>query len=205
MKVKFALCLLVASLPLIACEAKATLVFRFAQEGSDVSVTATGSLVGFGNPTGTLPVTTNNIGVNKNQDIIKMMADGTSFKSLLLTGPSDPFTAGGGWIAASSINIQTPVLFRYDAVNTSQRFLRIINTYTNGAPINNRFVLQNTTFASLGLTPGTDFTYTSLTDSVVITTRPAPGPLPIIGAASAFGISRRLRTRIRRANASLSS
>jgi hypothetical protein len=54
------------------------------------------------------------------------------------------------------------------------------------------------TIASLGLTPGTyTWTWGASEDQKLTINVEAPGPLPALGAATAFGWSRRLRRRIR--------
>jgi hypothetical protein len=44
------------------------------------------------------------------------------------------------------------------------------------------------------------FTYTSGTEQIIVRNNPAqaPGPLPLLGAAAAFGYSRKLRNRIQK-------
>ena len=57
---------------------------------------------------------------------------------------------------------------------------------------------SGTPFTSLVIVPATGTAYPAVDDLVLGQAAPAsvPGPLPLIGAATAFGFSRRLRSRI---------
>lgn len=55
-----------------------------------------------------------------------------------------------------------------------------------------------TPFTSLVVTPATSNTYATVDNLILGQAAPAsaPGPLPLFGAVAAFGVSRRLRSRI---------
>jgi hypothetical protein len=74
-------------------------------------------------------------------------------------------------------NTSTGPAFAYRNFGSIQNF-RVSNS--SGTPFN------------IGLDPGTAFTYAQAT----LYTAPLPGPLPLFGAAAAFGFSRKLRMRI---------
>jgi hypothetical protein len=74
--------------------------------------------------------------------------------------------------------------------------------YQSGEPINSSAIFPGQSLASLGVTPGIyTWTWGSGADSDDLTLLveesipPVPGPLPLLGAAAAFGWSRRLRKR----------
>lgn len=77
--------------------------------------------------------------------------------------------------------------------------------YTSGSPIVSGAVFAGKTLADLGLTTSSGvlgtwtLNGTSETITIRVTTQntnPVPGPLPLLGAGAAFGLSRRLRHRI---------
>jgi hypothetical protein len=74
--------------------------------------------------------------------------------------------------------------------------------YQSGEPLNSSAIFPGQSLASLGVTPGIyTWTWGSGADSDDLTLLveesipPVPGPLPLLGAAAAFGWSRRLRKR----------
>ena len=68
------------------------------------------------------------------------------------------------------------------------------NNYSNNTSIDRTLTFNNLTPTDIGLLPGFySITYDLGTEQVIIR---VPGPLPILGAATAFGFSRRLRKRI---------
>ena len=75
-----------------------------------------------------------------------------------------------------------------------------INSYLSGDPIVASTTIAGNTLASLGFTTmGTIGTWTvnGTGDTIKVNVgNPVPGPLPLLGAATAFGFSRRLRRRI---------
>ena len=67
----------------------------------------------------------------------------------------------------------------------------------------NGFFDVNTTLAGIGLTSPT-IVFTSGTEQIILRNNPpqVPGPLPLLGAAAAFGYSRKLRNRIQKSTPS---
>jgi hypothetical protein len=75
------------------------------------------------------------------------------------------------------------------------------STYLSGSSIVSRATFSGKTLADLGLTPSSgtlgSWTLAGTGDTITIkVANPVPGPLPLLGAAGAFGFSRRLRKRI---------
>ena len=73
--------------------------------------------------------------------------------------------------------------------------------YTGSGAISSTTTFSGTSLAVLGLTPNTSIVWTWGTGgpdrTFQLDIEPVPAPLPVLGAASAFGWSRRLRRRIR--------
>ena len=87
----------------------------------------------------------------------------------------------------------------------------IQSTYSSGDPVVSSATFAGQTLAGLGFTtPGLLGTWTLAvtndTINVVVGAPPAsasaPGPLPVFGAAAAFGYSRRLRRRVSQSSSS---
>jgi hypothetical protein len=81
------------------------------------------------------------------------------------------------------------------------------NSFTGGAsPINSAlpvagFFDVNLTLAQIfGSSTPSQFAFTSGTEQIILRNNPAPapGPVPLLGAAAAFGYSRKLRNRIQK-------
>lgn len=75
----------------------------------------------------------------------------------------------------------------------------IIFSYNLGTAFLSTATFNGESLSSIGLAPGLVgvWSLTGTSEKIVIFAGPVPGPLPVLGAASAFGVSRRLRKRIR--------
>jgi hypothetical protein len=125
------------------------------------------------------------------------------------TGPKDPmymydlsgpniFKAGAAFLApASSVEGLATAIF------ATPLKLGIDQNYVSASPFLSTAIFENTSLAEIGLTPATGSlgTWTlSNGETINLNVRgpvnETPGPLPLFGAAAAFGFSRRLRQRI---------
>jgi hypothetical protein len=190
-----------AALLLLQGQAKAFLTYNIYESAGNVVVQTSGSL----NLTGaTLGAPSINCGVNG--ALVSSLAGictGTDFGSptpgFVISGPK-AYNGFASIFGASSVS-GIPTLL-YGDVN---RFL-IDSTYATNTPIVSSATFNAQTLASIGFTTsgliGTwSLTGTSETIQVIVgpPTAPAaaaPSPLPLFGAAAAFGWSRRLRRRI---------
>ncbi len=109
-----------------------------------------------------------------------------------ITGPSS-FTGPASFKFGTSTSGKMTMLFASSGLFT-------INSYLSGDPIVASTTIAGNTLASLGFTtPGTigTWTVTGTGDTIKVNVgNPVPGPLPLLGAATALGFSRRLRQRI---------
>ncbi len=188
--------------------AQAVMSINIYESGSDVQIDASGSLQ--------LPVPTQlnsgqqtSLGIFPNLNLLGTGALGLSNKYNVGAGPTG--SLGTGSASITSIGSGTAIyLF-------GTNFL-LDNTYTSGASILSSATIPNKTLAQLGLssTSGLLATWTlqpanggdpyTANDTIQVfagapPTPPAaaaPGPLPLFGAAAAFGFSRRLRSRLHR-------
>ena len=123
-----------------------------------------------------------------------------------ITGNSNPFTATGPNTSWSG-NIPTnnpPLMFRFGA----NMDLWLPNTFTGGAsPVNqnnpvNGFFDVKLSLAEIGLA-NPILAFTSGSEQIILRdATPTPGPVPLLGAATAFGYSRKLRNRIQKSTPS---
>ncbi|MCT0230011.1 hypothetical protein KQ306_03925 [Synechococcus sp. CS-1324] len=186
-----------AALLLTPGKADAKLTFNIFESGSDVVIQANGSLtlpqlVSFGN---CAPIDTFSAGDGV---ICTNFANAQSIYNI-----AGPITFGGSNSSFSVTSSSgTPT-----AINASAQLFGLDSTYVNGDPIVSSATFLGQTLASLGLsptTPGSRGTWQlkgiegDAGEIEVIVGPPAavPGPLPLFGAAAAFGWSRRLRKRI---------
>lgn len=96
-----------------------------------------------------------------------------------------------GFTAASD-SIGNPL-----SLNASTGQVQFDSNYTLGSLIFSSAIFNNKTLADLGITSiGTLGTYTLAGTNETIVVKATPGPLPLLGAGAAFGMSRRLRRRI---------
>jgi len=119
-----------------------------------------------------------------------------------LSGPSNPFAGGGNfaWTGPSTPSNKPPFELRF-----ASGFMDfwLPNTFTGGAtPVNlakpmSGFFDVNLSLAQIGVNGAVAFT--SGSEQVILrNATDIPGPVPILGAAAAFGYSRKLRNRIQK-------
>jgi hypothetical protein len=123
-----------------------------------------------------------------------------------IAGNTNPFTATGpntSWSGTTPIN-NPPLMLRFG----SNMDFWLPNTFTGGAsPVNqnnplNGFFDVNLSLAQIGLS-GPIIAFTSGSEQIILRNNPqTSGPLPLLGAAAAFGYSRKLRNRIQKSTPS---
>jgi hypothetical protein len=177
-------------------QAKAVLTYNIFESGGNVVVQTSGSL----NFTGATQDGTYSLGKNGLIDslfgILNTGPSNSSSPAYVISGPKD-FNGDGFADASSASGIMT-------LINASIRAFSIDPTYVSTTPIVSSATFNGQTLVSLGFTTtgliGTwSLTGTSETIQLFLGNPPAaavPGPLPLFGAAAAFGWSRRLRKRI---------
>jgi hypothetical protein len=128
----------------------------------------------------------------------------------ITSGPNNPFTSTGGnlfWSGTTPTNT-TPFILQLG----STKGIRLANTLTgctsSGCPTPNNTILDMSGFFNVNLSlaqifgTGTTsiFSYASGSEQIILRKDPpqVPGPLPLLGAAAAFGYSRKLRNRIQK-------
>ncbi len=124
----------------------------------------------------------------------------------------NPFTGGLGNQFASSIidsnyNTTTGPFFSFafgagSAAGAQPGTFYLSNNYTDNDSINRTLTFSTLSLTGIGFLRGSsDIVYTLGSgpnqEQVVLRVSPVPGPLPVLGAAAAFGYSRRLRKKIR--------
>jgi hypothetical protein len=114
----------------------------------------------------------------------------------LATGPNS-FMGGSSIAPASSVSGETMMFWAANPVYA----MFLPNAYVSGAPIVSGAIFNGKTLADIGLTPSSGtlgtWTLTGTGDTITLKVgQPVPGPLPVLGAGVAFGVSRRLRRRI---------
>ncbi len=126
-------------------------------------------------------------------------------------GTTNPFTGSptgalsAGWIGSTPKNLP-PLVLR---MSTAAMDFWLPNAFTGGTtPVNvakpiSAFFDVNLSLAQIGLA-SPQIVYTSGTEQIILREgpAPAPGPLPLLGAAAAFGYSRKLRNRIQKSTPS---
>ena len=109
---------------------------------------------------------------------------------------TDPFVGGGvqTWTGTTPVN-NPPLILRFGATKD----IWLPDTYTGGE-INGSFDVDYSLAQIFGATPPSQFAFTSGTEQIILRNNPAPapGPVPLLGAAAAFGYSRKLRNRIQK-------
>jgi hypothetical protein len=122
-----------------------------------------------------------------------------------LTGPGNPFTNGGNfaWAGPTTPANVPPFHLRFASMD-----FWLPDSFTGGATPNNQAQAVNGFFdidaslERLGLN-GTAIAFTSGSEQVILRNyTKIPGPVPILGAAAAFGYSRKLRNRIQKSTSS---
>ncbi len=180
-------------LTLHAPKAQANLTYQILQSGSDVVLTSSGSFSQLGpvNNSGSFPTAS---GMNPGAGIILPVADfNFTFNNYQISGPSS-FGSGIGVNATSNSGTATALF---------PTLLYLPSAYSLGTNISSTTTFANTTFSSLGLTPGTyEWSLVGTSEKIFVQIGPlasasVPAPLPLLGAGAAFATSRRLRSRIR--------
>jgi hypothetical protein len=74
----------------------------------------------------------------------------------------------------------------------------ILDGYVAGTPFHSSATFNGESLSSIGLAPGLVgvWNLTGTSEKITVLAEPVPGPLPLVGAASAYAFSRRLRSRI---------
>jgi hypothetical protein len=137
----------------------------------------------------------------------------TPARFFAITGPNNPFTPPGAFQAwAGTTPTNTPPFILQLGTTIPTKGIRLPNTLTgctpSGCPSPNNtaspfsgFFDVNLTLAQIFGTGGASiFTYNSGSEQIILRKDPpqVPGPLPLLGAAAAFGYSRKLRNRIQK-------
>jgi len=151
----------------------------------------------------------NTSAINKTTDSLRFTYSSSTVSNpgrrYAITGPTtDPFSGGGNsvWTGTTPVN-NPPLQMRFG----SSMDLWLPNSFTGGAsPINSAlpvagFFDVNLTLAQIfGSATPSQFAFTSGTEQIILRNNPAPapGPVPLLGAAAAFGYSRKLRNRIQK-------
>ena len=180
-------------------EAKALLVFEILQTGSDVTINANGSISQVstyvfqaGSPGGVITAL--------DADIAAGVRPTCIWNFYAVTGPSN-FGTGGLFNADTSSG---------DCVRAHKTSLGLPVAYVVGTPLSASMIFTNKTLADLGLSSTSgllgewELTGTSVNGATEkfqvwagsAPTSKVPGPVPLMGAAAALGLSRRLRKRI---------
>jgi hypothetical protein len=109
---------------------------------------------------------------------------------------TDPFVGGGvqNWTGTTPVN-NPPLIMRFGGTKD----IWLPDTYTGGA-IDASFDVNYRLAAIFGASAPSQFAFTSGTEQIILPNDPvqAPGPLPLLGAAAAFGYSRKHRNRIQK-------
>jgi hypothetical protein len=190
-----------AALLLNQGQAKAVLTYNIFESSGNVVVQASGSLDLTGATLSAFQGYCGDDGALKS--ITAFICTGPDIGSpqplIVLTGPGS-FVGSASLFPASSVTGLSTFL-----IGTVNSFA-IDPTYVSNTPIDGSATFNGTTLAGLGFTtPGLIGTWTinGTSESIqVIIGAPTPpgatvpGPLPLLGAAAAFGWSRRLRMRI---------
>ena len=114
---------------------------------------------------------------------------------------TDPFVGGGvqNWTGTTPVN-NPPLIMRFGTTKD----IWLPNTYTGGAIVAS-FDVNYSLAAIFGASAPSQFAFTSGTEQIILRNNPTlvPGPLPLLGAAAAFGYSRKLRNRIQKSTPTL--
>jgi hypothetical protein len=167
-----------------------------------------------GSPVATAQTGNNTSGINRNSDTLRFTYGSTASLHgtvFAMTGSSNPFTVAGTFLAHTGITPTKTPPFVLQLGSTGG--IRLPNTLTNcthtGCPSPSTTALAfsgffdvNLSLAQIGLS-GPPITYTSGSEQIILRdATPAPGPVPLLGAAAAFGYSRKLRHRIQKSTLS---
>lgn len=158
----------------------------------------------------TAPSGSNSSEINLGSDSLRLtyaspMGMNIPGRRFALTGPSNPFTTGGtfAWAGPPTPANVPPFHLRFASMD-----FWLPDSFTGGATLNNQaqavsgFFDVNASLARLGLN-GKAIAFTSGSEQVILRNyTEIPGPVPILGAAAAFGYSRKLRNRIQKSTSS---
>ena len=125
-----------------------------------------------------------------------------------ITPNTDPFTGGGNFNQTGATPANNPPLWLRLGTpvgSTPTWDIWLPDSFTGGAsPTNSALAVDgffdvNSALTSIGLASST-IVFTSGTEQIILRYNPAqtPGPVPLLGAAAAFGYSRKLRNRIQK-------
>jgi hypothetical protein len=124
---------------------------------------------------------------------------GIAGKRYAISG-TDPLAGGGvqTWTGATPVN-NPPLIMRFG----STKDIWLPNTYTGGA-IDGSFDVNFSLAQIFGPSAPSTFAFASGSEQIILRNDPAqaPGPVPLLGAAAAFGYSRKLRNRIQKSTPS---
>jgi hypothetical protein len=200
-----------------ATAAQASLNYYVYEDGPDVSIKATGSLIlpqSIGTSTNCF---TKHISSSTGSiPLANLCSDLGAMSNYLLSPGAKESLPFYGYYEASKTSGSTPTNFVFGSYLISQigygGFFRIAPTYSSGNPIDFTVTFASVSLAQLGFTtPGLYDSWTLLprvasdpytandTINWIVGAPPAaavPGPVPLIGVAAALGWSRRLRQRI---------
>jgi len=113
---------------------------------------------------------------------------------------TDPIFGSGvqNWTGTTPVN-NPPLILRFGATKD----IWLPDTYTGGE-INGSFDVNFSLAQIFGPSAPSQFAFTSGTEQIILRNNPAPapGPVPLLGAAAAFGYSRKLRNRIQKSTPS---
>jgi hypothetical protein len=170
-------------------ESQAGVVYNLYEQGNNVILEATGSFATLPTPVGTIgPCGT---GIYPNIAGTCTGVFGPNQNEYAISGSPTIWSAIAYTAASSSSG--NPL-----SINASAGRGQFDSSYTLNSAISSVAVFNNKTLADFGITSlGTLGTYTLTGTSETIVVRATPGPLPLLGAGAAFGMSRQLRRRIR--------
>ena len=107
----------------------------------------------------------------------------------------DPLFGGGNktWTGTTPVN-NPPLILSFGGT----KYIWLPDTYTGGA-IDGSFDVGFSLAQIFGPSAPSQFAFTSGTEQIILRNNSSvPGPLPLLGAAAAFGYSRKLRNRIQK-------
>lgn len=187
---------------------KADLIFEFAQVGPDVVLSSSGSFAQLGIPqvvgfesfvgAGLVPVAA---GVYQGPLIsIPFTIDAYLFNP----SGADGLGPGPGGFPLVEATASSGGFYTFVGGTLGEDgYIELETGYSPGTPLSGSLSFANSTFQSLGLTPG-EYIWTMVgaeEEKVIIRIPGAaagvPGPVPLLAAGAAFGWSRRLRHRAR--------
>lgn len=193
-----------AALVLIQGRAEAVVNINIFQSGPDVVVRTTGSLVGL--PNSLYSISCYNHGAWESSNSLICTGPFGPYNAYLISGPSGiPGTVDySGADSSSGISVG----FQSNGSLNLFRFF-VDPAFTGGQIFSETIFYSKTLAADFGITAaglfgtwtlqpadGTDPYSANEAINLFVGPLPAPGPLPLFGAAAAFGWSRRIRRRI---------